>query len=126
MMLKVVKNSPTPRGIARDQVLFRQIEAVLYQHPVVTDAAVDFVNDKKGRPVLVAYVAPSVAELTPEALADFISRCPEISRDEQPERYLMVPAIPRTPSGKLQRQKLINYYLQAIDSRNRKNLFSSK
>ncbi|SHI52146.1 AMP-binding enzyme [Desulfofundulus thermosubterraneus] len=125
-MLKVVKNSPTPREITREQSLLSLIEAALFQHPAVKDAAVDLVWDKKGRPLLVAYVVPSTPELSPGALKNFIYRRPEIPWNGQPRRYLLLPAIPRTPSGKLQRQKLINSYLQAIDSSNRKNLFSSK
>lgn len=111
-MLKVVKNSPTPRGITGEQSLFRLIEAALFQHPAVKDAAVDLVWDKKGRPLLVAYVVPSTPELSPGALRNFICRRPEIPWNEQPKCYLLVPIIPRTPSGKLKRQLLSSYYFQ--------------
>lgn len=105
-MLKLVKNGSHPRENGPDITLFRRIEEALLRHPEVLDAAVDPVVYGEEPPLPTAFVVSSSEGLTPEVLAAHLANCPEIAPDERPVRYVLVPAIPRTISGKLQRQKL--------------------
>ena len=82
-----------------------EVEASLMRHPSVLDAVVVSLEmpDQPGR--MVAYVtAQTGATIVPADLRGFVSdRLPEYM---VPSRILVLPALPRTPNGKIDRQAL--------------------
>jgi fatty acid CoA ligase FadD22 len=82
-----------------------EIEAVLVRHPAVTEVAVAAVLDATGATRLRAFVvaapgAPQAGELESELLA--LARA-ELAPFKVPRSVIVVPALPRTPTGKLRR-----------------------
>jgi len=81
-----------------------EIEAVLGRHPAVSDVVVVACEDRPGDRYLAAYlrvagVVPDVAELRAflkESLPDYMI----------PSVYTVLPALPRTPNGKVDRARL--------------------
>ncbi|MFD0269308.1 amino acid adenylation domain-containing protein, partial [Streptomyces sp. NPDC127106] len=99
-------------GRTDDQVKIRgfriepgEIEAELTSHPAVADAAVAARTDDDGAPRLIAYVvAAPGAEPRPEQLrAHLRGRLPA---HLLPAGYVVLDALPLTPTGKLDRQAL--------------------
>lgn len=87
------------RGI---RVELGEIEVVLAQHPAVKEAAVVAKPDGVGQDKrLVAYVA---GRTSPPALTRYLAeKLPEIM---VPSRIMVLPALPLTPSGKIDRRSL--------------------
>ncbi len=80
-----------------------EIEAVLALHPGVEEAAVVAREDQPGDRRLAAYVVPRAA-LEPAALREHLrERLPEFML---PADFVLLPALPRTPNGKLDRKAL--------------------
>lgn len=80
-----------------------EVEAVLARHPGVTEVAVAAVVDADGASRLVAFVVPSPGSdpgLEVELLA--LAR-QELAPFKVPRSVVFVPALPRTPTGKLRR-----------------------
>ena len=82
-----------------------EIEAVLVRHPAVTEVAVAAVVDAGGASRLLAFVvaapgAPPAEVLEAELLA--MAR-DELAPFKVPRSVVVVPALPRTPTGKLRR-----------------------
>ncbi|WP_412543323.1 amino acid adenylation domain-containing protein [Longispora sp. K20-0274] len=77
-----------------------EIEAVLRAHPQVADAGVAVWTSPAGARFLVGCVAPAV----PDDLRAYAGRT--LPAHMVPSRYVPVPALPRTPSGKLDRAAL--------------------
>jgi amino acid adenylation domain-containing protein len=96
-------------GRVDDQVKIRgiriepgEIEAVLRQHPQVREAAVVAVRGTGGEARLVAFVV--AGEALSAALRDYLrGRLPEVM---VPARFVRLDALPRTPSGKVDRKAL--------------------
>jgi fatty-acyl-CoA synthase len=78
-----------------------EIEAALVSHPDVADAAVIPVADEKWGEVAVAFVVGGAS--TTDLDAWLAAR---ISKFKLPKRYIFVDALPRTPYGKVEKQKL--------------------
>ena len=81
-----------------------EIEATLAQHAEVREAAV-LVAERAGTAQLVAYVVPTaVPGPAPRALRQFLmTKLPNVM---VPTQYVELPALPLTPSGKLDRRAL--------------------
>jgi fatty-acyl-CoA synthase len=79
-----------------------EIEAELVQHPAVSDAAVVAMDDATWGEVGVAFVVGRA--LTPSDLESWLSL--RISRFKLPKRYIFLDALPRTPYGKVEKEKL--------------------
>lgn len=84
----------------------KEIEDLLYAHPDVADVAVVAVPD----PVLTeracaVVVAREGAQVTLESLGAFLTR-QGVARQKCPERLRVVTALPRTPTGKVQKFRL--------------------
>ncbi|WP_018353335.1 amino acid adenylation domain-containing protein [Longispora albida] len=77
-----------------------EIEAVLRSHEAVRDAAVTVVTTPAGAQFLVACAVPAVPADIREHAGRFLPR------HMVPHRYVAVPALPLTPSGKLDRAAL--------------------
>ena len=80
-----------------------EIESVLRGAPEVRDAAVTVVTTGGGARLLVACVVPRGDSVTPAVRRHAAAALP---RHMVPDRYVTVPALPLTPSGKLDRQAL--------------------
>lgn len=80
-----------------------EVEAVLARHPAVTEVAVASVVDAEGASRLLAFVVPAPGTgpgLEAELLA--LAR-EELAPFKVPRSVVFVPALPRTPTGKLRR-----------------------
>jgi amino acid adenylation domain-containing protein len=81
-----------------------EIEAVLTTHPAVCEAAVTALPDANGLPQLVAYVACPGVTPTPADLRHWLAD--RLPTPFVPSHYLTLPALPRTPNNKLDRNAL--------------------
>jgi hypothetical protein len=83
-----------------------EIEAVLQQHPQVAEAAVALRSAPGGEPRLVAYVVgvAGAAGLEQAALRGWLLQ--QLPAYMVPAVVVVLPALPRTPAGKLDRAKL--------------------
>ncbi len=83
-----------------------EIENLLYRHPAVQDVAVVAMPDARLGERACAYVVPRPGERpTFEELTAFLAQ-EGMAKNYWPERVELVEAMPRTPSGKIQKFKL--------------------
>lgn len=83
-----------------------EIENVLYRHPKVQDVAVVAMPDPRLGERACAFVVPRAGERpTFEELTAFLAQ-EGMAKNYWPERVELVEAMPRTPSGKIQKFKL--------------------
>lgn len=83
-----------------------EVENLLYRHPKVQDVAVVAMPDARLGERACAYVVPRPDErLTFEELTAFLAK-EGMAKNYWPERLELVDAMPRTPSGKIQKFKL--------------------
>ncbi|WP_437675105.1 amino acid adenylation domain-containing protein [Sorangium sp. So ce131] len=81
-----------------------EIEARLAEHPAVQEAVVVVREDRPGVKRLVAYVAAGAPAPSGEALRAWLAaRLPEYM---VPTAFVLLPALPRTPNGKVDRRAL--------------------
>ena len=78
-----------------------EIEAELVSHPKVVDASVLAVPDDAWGEAGVAFVVGSVSE---EELHAYLAT--RLARYKLPRRYLLIDALPRTPYGKVEKERL--------------------
>ena len=93
----------------------KEIENALRLHESVADAAVRTCPDGAGRSRLVAYVVDRGTPATAAALRTFVSL--SLPRTLVPMRFVRLPAIPLTVSGKVDRESLPDPGLSALLSR---------
>lgn len=82
----------------------REVEEVLHAHPDVADAGVVGVPDDYRGERLIAWVVPAVETLRPDTLIDYLAV--HLVRYKIPQAVHMVDELPRTPIGKLDRNRL--------------------
>ncbi|AQS41426.1 MAG: Non-ribosomal peptide synthase/amino acid adenylation enzyme [Candidatus Tokpelaia hoelldobleri] len=81
-----------------------EIESVLLKHPQISRATVIVREDKPGRPQLVGYAVAKDGEGEPEQLRSYLREyLPEYM---VPVAVVMLPSIPVTPNGKIDRRAL--------------------
>lgn len=86
-------------------VYTKEVEAVLYQHPAVREAAVFGVPDEQWGECVTAAV--SWCEGTSVTTAELAAYCHEqLAGFKCPKRYLVLPELPRNPSGKILKREL--------------------
>jgi acyl-CoA synthetase (AMP-forming)/AMP-acid ligase II len=78
----------------------QEVEDALLAHPDVTDAAVVGVPDETWGERVVAVVATTSSSLTSEELQDAVRR--GLAGFKVPRRVVLLPRLPRTPTGKLE------------------------
>jgi len=78
-----------------------EIEAELVTHPAVNDAAVISVADEKWGEVGVAFVVGTASE---DELASYLAL--RIAKYKVPRKFVFIDALPRTPYGKVEKEKL--------------------
>jgi len=82
-----------------------EIEAVVSEHPQVGEAAVLAMNEDNGEQSLVAFVvAREETSLTSAGLRQFLKE--KLPDPMIPARFVMVPALPLAPNGKVDRKAL--------------------
>ena len=82
-----------------------EVEAVFAEHPAIREIAVVGVPDPKWGEVGRAYIVLSPGEdLDAEALRAWGSQ--RLARFKLPADFVVVPALPRTESGKVQKHRL--------------------
>ncbi len=83
-----------------------EIEALLYKHPAVTDAAVvGYPDERLGERGCACIVLRPGMALDLAALQTYMQEC-KVAKQYWPERVVTLAALPRTPSGKIQKFKL--------------------
>lgn len=84
-----------------------EVEALLYKHPAVAQAAlVAYADERLGeRACAVIVLKPGAAEPALADLTDFL-RTQKLAPHYLPERLVVLPEMPATPSGKIQKFKL--------------------
>jgi long-chain acyl-CoA synthetase len=82
----------------------REIEEVLFRHPGVAEAAVIGKPDAYRGEVILAYVVPSDPALTEAALRDYLAG--HLVKYKWPEHIYLVPSLPKTSVGKLDKNAL--------------------
>ena len=85
------------------QVAPAEIEAVLHGHPRVDDCAVFGVDDPNDGEAVVAAVAPH-GSVDPDELIELVAQ--RLASYKRLSRVVIVPEIPRLPSGKVLRRVL--------------------
>lgn len=82
-----------------------EVEAVIVELPAVGDVAVVGIPDERWGEVGCAFVVPAAGKtLDAQTLADHCRA--RLARFKVPQRFEIVPALPRTPSGKVQKHLL--------------------
>ncbi|MBV8599926.1 MAG: AMP-binding protein [Candidatus Eremiobacteraeota bacterium] len=83
----------------------REIEEVLFRHPAVADCAVvGLPHPRTGEQVVACVVLRPGASFTFEDMTAFLA--PQIAKYKVPERLELIEALPRTPTGKVQKGRL--------------------
>ena len=83
-----------------------EVEALLYRHPAVAQAAiVAYPDERLGERACAVVVTKPEASLDLAALVDFL-KSQKIAVQYIPERLVVLDAMPATPSGKIQKFKL--------------------
>ena len=84
-----------------------EVEALLYKHPAVAQAAVvAYADERLGeRACAVIVLKPGAAEPALADVTDFL-RAQKLAPHYLPERLVVLPEMPATPSGKIQKFKL--------------------
>lgn len=89
------------------QFLIRKVEEAIYRHPGVDEVVAVFLPGIDGKYDLAAFIVPSDLGLSTQMIKHFVESSGLLSPNELPRRYHMVPEIPKTPSGKCQKHKLV-------------------
>ena len=93
------------------QFLIRKVEEAIYRHPGVDEVVALFLPDTGGDYDLAAFIVPSDSGLTPGIIKHFVESSGQLDATEFPRRYHLVPEIPKTPSGKCQKQRLVQFLI---------------
>ena len=89
----------------------RELEELLFRHPQVAEVAVVGLPDDKWGEVVAAFIRPAAGTpLDPVALADYLRS--QLAPHKTPRHWIPVAAFPLTGSGKIQKFKLREAWLQ--------------
>ncbi|MDE5415861.1 long-chain-fatty-acid--CoA ligase [Alkalihalobacterium chitinilyticum] len=94
-----------------ENVYPREVEDRLIEHPDVVEATVIGKPDLKWGKIVTAFiVAKSDSNLTEEELDEFLIQGDKLAKYKRPREYHFVDALPKTPSGKIQKFILENQF----------------
>jgi len=86
----------------------RQVENVLYEHAGIEEVAAFFVSEEEQQEEkLIAFVVLRDSSITEEQLMDFLKQSPELEPGYTPSAIRIVPRIPKSPSGKVLKLRLL-------------------
>jgi len=95
------------RTIARERIAPREIDEALLKHPAVLEsAAVGIPDPDYGQEILACVVLREGARASESELRDFCLR--ELGRYKTPKAFRFVAELPKGPSGKVQRLRLLD------------------
>jgi len=97
--------SETPPVVSR--FLLRQIENILYEHSGVDEVAVICTAREEGPDKLMAFIVPRHPGLTEAEILDFLKQSAELDPANLPRAVKFVPRIPKSPSGKVLKLRLL-------------------
>ncbi|MDR2328163.1 MAG: cyclohexanecarboxylate-CoA ligase [Comamonas sp.] len=94
-----------------------EVESLLYKHPAVAQAAlVAYADERLGeRACAVIVLKPGAAEPALADLTDFL-RAQKLAPHYLPERLVVLPEMPATPSGQIQKFKLREQFKASLHS----------
>jgi len=95
----------TPPVVSR--FLLRQIENILYEHSGVDEVAVICTAREEGPDKLMAFIVPRNPGLTEAEILDFLKQNAELDPANLPRAVKFVARIPRSPSGKVLKLRLL-------------------
>ena len=96
----------TPSDISRFDM--RQMENILYEHPGVDEVAVLYVGDDTSENKnVVVFIAPREPGMTKELVFDYLKQRGLRQSKQLPGEIRFVQHIPKTPSGKVLKMKLL-------------------
>lgn len=112
----------TIRGRAKDIVLrggenisVSEVESLLFEHPAVQEIAIVAMPDPVMSERACAYVVPTEGyRPTLEELCAFLAQR-NLARQKLPERLELIPELPKTPSGKIQKFRLRDMIRAQLD-----------
>ncbi|MFJ4340581.1 class I adenylate-forming enzyme family protein [Streptomyces sp. NPDC088915] len=107
-LLHLTGRAKTLINVAGSKVAPQTVEAALLEHPDVQDAAVIGLADATRGEIVAALVEGDPGELRPGDLADHLRR--RLSSFMVPRRWHIVPAAPRTASGKPDLHAIRQYF----------------
>ncbi len=84
-----------------------EVENLLFEHPEVADAAVVGLPSRRWGQMVAAAIVSRHGELTAEALDHFCRTSPQLANFKRPRRYVFIDEIPASPTGKVDRTRLI-------------------
>ena len=95
-----------------ENIPVKEIEDLLLRHPQITGAAIVGKPDDRLGEIGCAFVLPSDGPLTLEDLTSFLET-QGMTRQFWPEALVIVDEFPMTPSGKVQKYKLRQHFLES-------------
>lgn len=85
----------------------RVVENILYEYSGLDEVAVFYVTDDDGVDKLVAFIVSSKPEITEEDISNFLIQSGQLDMKSLPQVIKFVPKIPKSPSGKVLRLRLL-------------------
>lgn len=99
-------NGITPAAASRFNL--RQVENILYEHTGVDEVAVLCVTDEdSNNKNIVAFVVPKEPGMTEEGIFAYLEKSGQLEPEQLPGEVKFVPRIPKSPSGKVLKMKLL-------------------
>ncbi len=84
-----------------------EVEDVLARHPDVAEVCVVGLPDPRWGQIVAAFVVPRRPTLTADALDRFCREAKDFAAFKRPRRYELVETLPKSPTGKLLRRRLL-------------------
>jgi len=96
----------TPSAASRFNL--RQVENILYEHSGVDEVAVLCIaDDASENKNIVAFIVPREPGMTEEGVFDYLKQSGLLQTEQLPGEVRFVPRIPKSPSGKVLKMKLL-------------------
>ncbi len=84
-----------------------EVENILFKHPDVADAAVVGLTSRRWGQTVAAAIVRRHGDLTDAALDQFCRESSQLASFKRPRRYFFIDEIPASPTGKVDRARLI-------------------